>query len=55
VKELLQQIGLESDRVKMFNISSAMAGQFAESAREMAEHIAGLGPSPLRALTKKAV
>ena len=32
----------------MFNISSAMAGQFAEAAREMTEHIAMLGPSPLR-------
>ncbi|UCC55044.1 MAG: hydrogenase iron-sulfur subunit [Anaerolineaceae bacterium] len=48
VKELLQQIGLEPDRVRMFNISSAMAGQFASAAMEMTEQITALGPSPLR-------
>jgi coenzyme F420-reducing hydrogenase delta subunit len=48
VKELLGQIGLESDRVRMFNMSSAMAGQFAEAAKEMTEQVAKLGPNPLR-------
>jgi coenzyme F420-reducing hydrogenase delta subunit len=45
---LLEQIGLEPDRVRMFNLSSAMAGAFAASAQEMTEQIAALGPSPLR-------
>ncbi len=45
---LLEQIGLEPERVRMFNLSSAMAGRFAEIAKEMTEQIAQLGPSPLR-------
>jgi len=48
VKALLQTIGLEADRIRMFNLSSAMGRQFAEAAAEMTEQIAGLGPSPLR-------
>jgi len=48
IKALLQTIGLEADRVRMFNLSSAMGKQFAEAAAEMTEQIAGLGPSPLR-------
>jgi coenzyme F420-reducing hydrogenase delta subunit len=48
IKALLQAIGLEPDRVRMFNLSSAMGKQFAEAAAEMTEQIAGLGPSPLR-------
>jgi len=50
VKYLLDQIGLESERVRMFNISSAMAGQFADAAREMTAQISALGPNPLRAV-----
>ena len=50
VKELLAQIGLEPDRVRMFNMSSAMAGEFSRAATEMFEQIKGLGPSPLREL-----
>ena len=42
-------IGLEAERVRMFNLSSAMAGAFAEAATEMTEQITALGPSPLRA------
>jgi len=48
VKYLLDQIGLEPERVRMFNISSAMAGRFADAAKEMTEQIAVLGPSRLR-------
>jgi DNA-binding ferritin-like protein len=32
----------------MFNMSSAMAGQFSEAAHQMAERIATLGPNPLK-------
>jgi len=32
----------------MFNMSSAMAGQFADTAAEMKQKIAALGPNPLR-------
>jgi coenzyme F420-reducing hydrogenase delta subunit len=48
VKNLLAQIGLEKERVRMFNMSSSMAGEFAKAATEMSEQITKLGPSPLR-------
>ena len=48
IKALLEAIGLEPDRIRMFNMSSAMGKQFAEAATEMAEQISSLGPSPLR-------
>ena len=48
MQELLAQIGLEPERVRMFNMSSAMAGEFAKAATEMSEQIMKLGPSPLR-------
>jgi coenzyme F420-reducing hydrogenase delta subunit len=51
VKDLLTQIGLEPERVRMYNLSSAMAGRFTEIAVEMTEQIAALGPSPLRSET----
>ena len=48
IKELLREIGLQSDRVKMVNLSSAMAGRFAESAQSMVDQVRRLGPNPLR-------
>ena len=53
LQELLVQIGLEAQRVQMYNMSSAMAGQFAAAAREMTEQIAALGPNPLRGLPEE--
>ena len=55
VKGLLQTIGLEADRIRMFNLSSAMGKQFAEAAAEMTEQIAGLGPSPLRSAVLQSI
>ncbi len=51
MKALLKQIGVEPERVGMFNLSSAMAGRFVEAATEMTEQIQALGPSPLRKVT----
>jgi F420-non-reducing hydrogenase iron-sulfur subunit len=48
VKDLLRQIGLEPERVDMFNLSSAMANQFVTATTEMAEQIGKLGANPLR-------
>ena len=45
---MLDEIGLEPERIKMFNLSSAMGPQFAQYAAEMTEHIQNVGPSPLR-------
>ncbi|ACX51504.1 methyl-viologen-reducing hydrogenase delta subunit [Ammonifex degensii KC4] len=48
LRQLLTDIGLEPERLAMYNLSSAMGKRFAEIAREMTEKVAGLGPSPLR-------
>lgn len=48
IQELLVEIGLEGERVRMFNMSSAMAAQFVSAAKEMSEQVAALGASPLR-------
>jgi F420-non-reducing hydrogenase iron-sulfur subunit len=46
----LGQVGLESERIEMFNLSSAMGAQFAQVANEMVQQIDELGPNPLRGL-----
>ena len=48
IKQLLVQIGLEPERIQMFNLSSAMGPRFAEIASEMSDRIHKVGPSPLR-------
>jgi coenzyme F420-reducing hydrogenase delta subunit len=48
IAHLLNEIGLEPERVHMYNMSSAMAGQFVEAAREMTTKVEALGPNPLR-------
>jgi len=48
IQQILEQIGIEPERVRMFNMSSAMAGQFAAAAKEMTEKIEALGKNPLR-------
>ena len=47
-QKLLAEIGLEPERLEMFNLSSAEGGRFAEIVTEMTERLARLGPSPLR-------
>ena len=48
VKKLLAEVGLEAERVEMYNLSSAMGDKFVQYATEMTERIRKLGPSPLR-------
>jgi coenzyme F420-reducing hydrogenase delta subunit len=48
VRNLLVRIGIEGERVEMFNLSSADGPRFAEIANDMTERIKALGPSPLR-------
>jgi len=48
VKKVLKEIGIEPERVEMYNLSSAQGQRFAEIAHEMVERIKGLGPSPVR-------
>jgi coenzyme F420-reducing hydrogenase delta subunit len=44
---LLEQIGLQNERVKMVNLSAAMGARFAEVAAEVIDKIKELGPNPL--------
>jgi coenzyme F420-reducing hydrogenase delta subunit len=46
-KKLLEEVGLEPERLEMFNMSAAMGPRFAEVAQEFTERIRELGPSPL--------
>jgi coenzyme F420-reducing hydrogenase delta subunit len=48
VRSLLDEIGLEADRVRMYNLSSGEGPTFAAYAREMTEHIKALGPNPIK-------
>ena len=47
VRRILAQIGMEPDRVAMFNLSSAMGPKFAEITTQMTDRIRALGPSPV--------
>ena len=47
VKKTLEEIGIEPERVEMYNLSSAQGARFAEIANEMVENIRKLGPTPL--------
>ena len=47
VKKALEEMGIEPERVEMFNLSAGEGPRFAEIAREMAERITKLGPSPV--------
>jgi len=48
VKRLLEEVGIEPERVEMYNMSSAMGARFAEDATEFTERIKALGPNPVR-------
>jgi coenzyme F420-reducing hydrogenase delta subunit len=44
VRELLASIGVNPERLAMYNLSAGMGPRFAEIAREMTEKIRALGP-----------
>jgi F420-non-reducing hydrogenase iron-sulfur subunit len=48
LRELIAQIGLEPERVRMFNMSAAMAEAFVQAAIEMDAQVNALGPNPLK-------
>ncbi|MCP4379259.1 MAG: hydrogenase iron-sulfur subunit [bacterium] len=47
-KKLLAEIGIEPERLEMFQLSAAMGARFAEVASEMTERIKKLGPTPVK-------
>jgi F420-non-reducing hydrogenase iron-sulfur subunit len=48
VKDLLNQIGLDGERLEMVFLSSAEGKRWAEIVTEMTDRIRELGPNPLR-------
>jgi coenzyme F420-reducing hydrogenase delta subunit len=48
VKMLLAELGMEPERVEMYNMSSAMGAKFAEVATEFTNRIKELGPNPVK-------
>jgi coenzyme F420-reducing hydrogenase delta subunit len=49
VRQVLDEIGVGGERLRMVNLSAAMAPTFVERVREMVETVTRLGPNPLRA------
>jgi coenzyme F420-reducing hydrogenase delta subunit len=44
----LEEVGIEPERIEMFNIGASDAPLFAATANEMTERARRLGPNPLR-------
>jgi len=48
LRDMLDQIGVGRERLRMVNLSAAMAPAFALHVKEIVETVEGLGPNPLR-------
>jgi len=48
VQNTLEQLGIDPQRVQMFNLSSAMGPRFAEIAAEMTAQTQSMGPNPVK-------
>jgi len=47
-RDMLEEIGIERDRLRMVNVSAAMARPLAETIIDMVETVKKLGPSPIK-------
>ena len=52
VQQILKSIGVDPERVAMYNLSAGMGPRFAELVREMTEKVRQLGPLNVGAGTK---
>ena len=48
IREMLSEIGFEKERLRMVNVSAAMAHPLADIIIDMVETVRKLGPNPLR-------
>jgi F420-non-reducing hydrogenase iron-sulfur subunit len=48
VKGILVALGINPERLQMYNLSAAMGGRFVEIAQEMTEKVRALGPTPVK-------
>ena len=55
VKKILEDLGWETERVAMLNMSAGMGEHFAKTAREFTARIKELGPNPVKLTASKAV
>ncbi len=53
-KRLLGEVGLEPERLEMFNLGASDATKFAAACDEMTERARKLGPNPLKKEIVKA-
>jgi F420-non-reducing hydrogenase iron-sulfur subunit len=53
IHSILDEIGLGGERLKMVNLSDAMASAFVQHIGEILESVRSLGPNPLRMPEKK--
>jgi F420-non-reducing hydrogenase iron-sulfur subunit len=47
-RQMLEEIGIEKERLRMVNVSAAMARPLADTIIDMVETVRKLGPSPIR-------
>ena len=52
-RDMLEEIGIEKERLRMVNISAAMARPLADIITDMVETVRKLGPSPMKPETTK--
>ena len=50
LRDMLDEIGVGRERLRMVNLSDAMAPTFVQRVNEIVQTIEGLGPNPLKAL-----
>jgi F420-non-reducing hydrogenase iron-sulfur subunit len=48
VRDVLEEIGLEKERLRMVNVSAAMARPLADTIIDMVEMVRKLGPNPIK-------
>jgi F420-non-reducing hydrogenase iron-sulfur subunit len=48
VQGILAALGINPERLQMYNLSAAMGSRFVEIAREMTARVRALGPSPVK-------
>ena len=53
IREMLDEIGVGRERLKMVNLSAAMAPTFVQRVQEIVGTVRALGPSPLKSQKKK--
>ena len=53
-QNILESIGIEGERLQMYNLSASEAPRFVEIALEMTDKIRNLGPSPIKRSKKKS-